>query len=103
MIPLNRATARDRPYYTRPGKAVHPYIVGAGLSPSCSIALLVSFASKVTETCVLPEQDYRFCTQMSPLSVFKRNNRAMNSFSFPILFYVNRLLFPGAGSRIAPR
>jgi hypothetical protein len=33
MVPVHRATARDRPYYTRPGEPTHPCIVGAGLAP----------------------------------------------------------------------
>jgi hypothetical protein len=34
MVPAHRATARDRPYYRRPGKSTHPSIVGAGLAPA---------------------------------------------------------------------
>ena len=34
MVPVHRATARDRPYYRRPGKPTHPCIVGAGLAPA---------------------------------------------------------------------
>ncbi len=34
MAPVHRATARDRPYYRRPGKPTHSCIVGAGLAPA---------------------------------------------------------------------
>src|SRR5260221_14587583 len=34
MVPVHRATARDRPYSRRPGKPLHPCIVGAGLAPA---------------------------------------------------------------------
>src|SRR5712692_6435155 len=34
MVPVHRATARDRPYYRRPSKPTHPCIVGAGLAPA---------------------------------------------------------------------
>ncbi len=34
MVPVHRATARDRPYSRRPGKPTHPCRVGAGLAPA---------------------------------------------------------------------
>ena len=34
MVPVHRATARDRPYDRGPGKPTHPCIVGAGLAPA---------------------------------------------------------------------
>ena len=34
MMPVHRATARDRPSSRRPGKPTHPCIVGAGLAPA---------------------------------------------------------------------
>jgi len=34
MVPIHRATARDRPYSRRSGKPTRPCIVGAGLAPA---------------------------------------------------------------------